>query len=173
MTRPRRSYLIGEPCPASCPCRTASRDTPLADLVYGMGANSLRSLGEPAADGRSLSADLLAAFDALAAQNRAARAKRVAGGTVSIEGGGPAGCGVPGNLQYREDATPSDLDSPTPQSPPVRRKRRNKQEMAEARAAQAARIRESYHSLVPAEARAWLDEDDPMLARILSEPHDD
>ena len=160
----RRSYLVGPPCPSSCPCRTASRETPIADLVYGMGANSLRSLEEQRADERSLSEQFIAAFDALAAQNRAERAKRV-GGSVSIEGGGlsirPATTGAEQSVSQNP---PSDLDS---HNPAPRKKRRTKAEMQEFRADKARQIADSYHSLVPAETRAWLDEPDPLLEQIL------
>jgi hypothetical protein len=50
---------------------------------------------------------------------------------------------------------------------PTRRKRRTKVQMQEARAAKAEQIAESYRALVPEATRSWLDAPDPMLDSIL------
>jgi hypothetical protein len=94
----------------------------MADAIYNApkgGAASLHSAEPHAGAGSSLSADLIAAFDAMAA---AARAKR-AGGSVSIEGGAdkyvaqwPEHRESPGVVGSNPTGTktPSDLDSHNP-----------------------------------------------------------
>jgi hypothetical protein len=118
-----------------------------------MGANSLRSLEEQRADERSLSAQFIAAFDAMQEFHRA-EAKRRAGGVGSSTEDGT-------RASAPERATEQSVPPASP------RKRRTKAEMQEFRADKARQIQESYHSLVPAETREWLDAPDPLLNAIL------
>ena len=144
------SYKTAPECELTCPCRTASRETPDADRIYQMdGAVRASSLTE----GVPGSLDMVAQFDAMVAARRA-------GGVGSATA---------------DTTRASTLESETTASvPPVspRKKRRTKSEMQEFRADKARQIEASYHSLVPAETREWLDAPDPLLQQIL-ESHDD
>jgi hypothetical protein len=144
----RRSYLVGPPCPSSCPCRTASRETPIADLVYGMGANSLRSLEEQRADERSLSAQFIAAFDAMQEFHRA-EAKRRAGGVGSSTEDGT-------RASAPERATEQSVPPASPQ-PEKKLRVPSKKELKRRKAEREGR------AMTP----SWLLEEDPMVEAII------
>ena len=140
------SYKTAPECELTCPCRTASRETPDADRIYQMdGAVRASSLTE----GVPGSLDLVAEFDRLAAESRARRAGGV--GSATADTGTVPGSGASG-------------DAP-PVSPSPEKKLRvpSKKELKRRKAEREGR------AMTP----SWLLEEDPMVQAILETPHED
>ena len=113
----------------------------MADELYRMSALHASS----ATEGVPGSLDMVAAFDAMAAESRARRAGGVGSST--------------------EDTTAKPQSGDGPPVSPRKRPRRNKAQMVAARAAKARAIQESYREQVP--EGHWIEEPDEAMDRLM------